>query len=234
MSIETADKYVAHVRKQVKENPGRRSALRRSLGRPVEDDLARKAHSVVAPWLPADRTRSAVEKAYYSVAALIAAQPRGRSAQHSPDTEVEPGRETAPAVLLPIHNEPAAEPGGEGETGDTGRPKKKAGRQTTSLGGTLGRAVADKKLTADTVEARLHLLCRQNIPGLHRHLPGLVRRLATAEVEPDWGRLLRDLSRWEYERGQVTKWWLQDFYRAISKTDPDDPTDDTTPEGEDQ
>ncbi|WP_214109295.1 type I-E CRISPR-associated protein Cse2/CasB [Acrocarpospora catenulata] len=229
MSIETADKYVAHVRKQVKENPGRRSALRRSLGRPVEDDLARKAHSVVAPWLPTDRPPRAVEQAYYSVAALIAAQPRGRADQHSTDTGADPGQETAAAVLPLTEQEPAGEPE------DADQPKKKTGRQTTSLGSTLGRAVVDKKLTADTVEARLHLLCRQNVPGLHRHLPGLVRRLATAEVEPDWGRLLRDLSRWEGERGQVTKWWLQDFYRAINKTEHPAPTDgDTIPEGEDQ
>ena len=114
---------------------------------------------------------------------------------------------------------------------------KKAVRASVTLGGTVGQAVRDKKLNADSVEARLHLLCRQDVAGLHRMLPGLIRQLAAKQVAPDWGRLLVDLSRWEYERGQVTKQWLQDFYRAIHQADPagpaNDDNDDNT-ESEDQ
>ncbi|GIH29591.1 hypothetical protein Aph01nite_79010 [Acrocarpospora phusangensis] len=223
ISIETADKYVAHVRKQVREDPGRRSALRRSLGRPVEDDLTRKAHSTVARWLPSDRTGAAVERAYYSVAALIAAQPRDHADQDGSDPESD--------TTVPISDETRTADGSDAGT----RPEEPVERRTTSLGGTLGQAVTAGKLSVDTVEARLHLLCRQNVPGLHRHLPGLVRRLATVEIEPDWGRLLQDLSRWERARAQVGKRWLQDFYRGIhAGRDDNSRNEDDNPEGEHQ
>ncbi|MFC3982834.1 type I-E CRISPR-associated protein Cse2/CasB [Streptosporangium jomthongense] len=202
-SIDTADKYVGYLNRVTRSDPGRRSALRRGLGRPVEDVLVRKAHAVVVPWLPT-RPGRAVESAYYSVAALIAAQPARRQGQ----------AEEAPTVVTP----PAAPDGPE-------KPK----RSTTSIGATLGGAVRDGKLNADTVEARLHLLCRQDVAGLHRQLPGLVRQLAAKEVAPDWGRLLIDLSWWEWGRDRVVKGWLQDFYRAMNST-----TGDNDPESEDQ
>lgn len=225
ISLETADKYVAYVHKKVKEDPGRRSALRRSLGRPVENVATRRAHSVVAPWLPSDRTRPAVENAYYSVAALIAAQPRDRGEQADAAFEVD---EQAAASTAPSPQDESA--GGPDDT----TAKRKTIRPSTSLGGTLGQAVRDKKINSNTVETRLHLLCRQDVAGLHRMLPGLIRQLAAKEIAPDWGRLLVDLSRWEYERGQVTKRWLQDFYRAVYQTDPAEPTNDDNPESEGQ
>jgi CRISPR type I-E-associated protein CasB/Cse2 len=198
VSIKTADKYVAHVRRKIQGDPGRRSALRRSLGRPVEDVTTRKAHAVVAPWLPADRTPAVIESAYYSVAALIAAQPSKRGAT-SEDT--------------PLIDEisPVEDPESSPAAQEKDRP-------STTLGGTLGQAVQDRKLNPDTVESRLHLLCRQDVAGVHRMLPGLVRQLAAKDAEPDWGRLLCDLSRWQHQRGQVTKRWLQDYYRTINKS----------------
>jgi CRISPR system Cascade subunit CasB len=226
MSLEAADKYVAYVQQKVKADPGRRSALRRSLGRPVEDVAARRAHSVVAPWLPSDRTRPAVESAYYSVAALIAAQPRGRGDQTDATTEAE---EQAAVEAVPLAQDEPAD-----RIGDKTTATKKAVRPSASLGSTLGRAVRDKKFTSDTVEARLHLLCRQDVAGLHRMLPGLVRQLAAKEVAPDWGRLLVDLSRWERDRGQVTKWWLQDFYRTIHQAEQNDDNDSDSSESEDR
>ena len=229
ISLDTADKYVTYVHRKVKEDPGRRSALRRSLGRPVEDVMTHRAHSVVAPWLPSDRPRPAVESAYYSVAALIAAQPRERGEQE--DAAPEADGPSAADTASPPQDEPA------GGAEDAKAAKQKAVRPSTSLGGTLGQAVRDGKLASGTVETRLHLLCRQDVAGLHRMLPGLIRQLAAKQVAPDWGRLLVDLSRWEYERGQVTKQWLQDFYRAIHQADPagpaNDDNDDNT-ESEDQ
>ncbi|MFF5110894.1 type I-E CRISPR-associated protein Cse2/CasB [Streptosporangium sp. NPDC000509] len=201
-SIDTADKYVSYLSRLTQRDPGRRSALRRGLGRPVEDAVVRKAHAVVAPWLPT-RPGRAVESAYYSVAALIAAQPSARREQ-APDTE--------PAA-------PPATPEGQEE------PK----RTRSSIGGTLGVVVRDNKLNPVTVEARLHLLCRQDVTGLHRQLPGLVRHLSTKEIAPDWGRLLVDLSSWERRRDLVTKKWLQDFYRAMNST-----TDHNDSESENQ
>lgn len=201
-SIDTADKYVSHLSRMTQGDPGRRSALRRGLGRPVEDVAVRKAHAVVVPWLPAQPGR-AVESAYYSVAALIAAQPAERRERTPENEPVDP---------------PVTPDGGE-------KPK----RSTTSIGATLGIAVRDAKLNPDTVEARLHLLCRQDVAGLHRQLPGLVRRLAAKEIAPDWGRLLIDLSWWERGRDRVVKGWLQDFYRAVNST-----TGDNDPESENQ
>ncbi|MGW3353746.1 type I-E CRISPR-associated protein Cse2/CasB [Nonomuraea rubra] len=214
VSLDTADKYVTYIRKKVTA-PGSRAALRRSLGRPVDDAATRRAHSVVAAWLPYERTRPAVENAYYGVAAMIAAQPRRRGGQAD--------AEEAPS---PVQDESADAPEAARED------KKKTERPSTSLGATLGAAVRDKKLNRDTVEDRLHLLCRQDVSGLHRKLPSVVRQLAAKEVEPDWGRLLRDLSRWEYDRNLVTKRWLQDFYRITDASEPND-TDDH-PESEDQ
>ncbi|MEU4718096.1 type I-E CRISPR-associated protein Cse2/CasB [Nonomuraea dietziae] len=180
-SIDTADKYVGYLNRIAQTDPARRSALRRGLGRPVEDPMVRRAHAVVVPWLPVGSGR-AVESAYYSVAALVASRPAERQ---------EPTK-------------PASPPGEE----------KTPERPTTSIGGTLGAAVREGKLNPDTVEARLHLLCRQDVTGLHRQLPGLVRHLTSKEITPDWGRLLVDLSRWGSRRDLVTKRWLQDYYRA--------------------
>ncbi|MGP3935975.1 type I-E CRISPR-associated protein Cse2/CasB [Nonomuraea sp. KM88] len=216
VSLETADKYVTYIRKKITA-PSSRAALRRSVGRPVDDAATRKAHSVVAAWLPSGRTRPAVENAYYGVAAMIAAQPRRRGEQ-----------EDAEEVPSSIQDESANEP--EAARKDYERP-------STSLGAALGRAVIDKKLKHDTVEARLHLLCRQDVAGLHRKLPGVVGQLAAKEIEPDWGRLLRDLSRWERDRDLVTKRWLQDFYRITVASEPShsqpNDTDDRS-ESEDQ
>ncbi|MEV4390575.1 type I-E CRISPR-associated protein Cse2/CasB [Nonomuraea sp. NPDC049607] len=213
VSLETADKYVTYIRKKVRV-PGSRAALRRGLGRPVDDAATRRAHSVVAAWLPSDRVRPAVENAYYGVAALIAAQPRRRG-------EKADAEDIAPPVL----EEPASAP-------EVASKATRSERPSLSLGATLGHAVRDKKLNRDTVEDRLHLLCRQDVSGLHRKLPAVVGQLAAKELEPDWGRLLRDLSRWEYDRNLVTKRWLQDFYRITDASESND--NDDQPESEDQ
>ncbi|MFC4057631.1 type I-E CRISPR-associated protein Cse2/CasB [Planomonospora corallina] len=210
-SIRTADRYVAYLDRVIRTDPGRRAALRRGLGRPVDDALVRRSHAVVARWLPVDRPGRAVESAYYTVAALIAAQPaRRQEPEPLPTAEAE-------SVDPPIASE----------------KQEEAERPTTSLGGTLGVAVRDDKLNPTSVEERLHLLCRQDISGLHRHLPGLVRQLAAKEMAPDWGRLLVDLSGWGHRRDQIGKWWLQDFYRATNPVTTTSATDNDA-EGEDQ
>ncbi|MFI6476300.1 type I-E CRISPR-associated protein Cse2/CasB [Nonomuraea sp. NPDC050663] len=166
----TAERYVTHLAEVFGRDPGRRAAARRSLGRPVNDPMTRRADAVVARWLPENRS-TATEAAYYTVAALIATQPKGSE-------EGSPG------------------PG--------------------NLGHTLGLAVRDKGLNPDGIEKRLHLLCRQDVRGVHRQLPALIRQLTGAGLQPDWAGLLLDLGGWDRRRDQITKRWLQAFYRAAN------------------
>jgi CRISPR system Cascade subunit CasB len=69
-----------------------------------------------------------------------------------------------------------------------------------------------------TAEKRIHLLTRQDLPGVHQHLPGVVRHLRTLEVRIDWAQLIGDLSQWSTGRDRVAKRWLQDFYRTYDAT----------------
>ncbi|QSI48079.1 type I-E CRISPR-associated protein Cse2/CasB [Thermobispora bispora] len=196
-SIQAADAYVAYVRKVTSGDPGRRAALRRSLGRPVTDITARGAHAVVAAWLPeahevpGAEPYAAVESAYYTVAALVAAHPASQDQAESPSPEAETAA-------------------------------REGVREQVSLGRTLGLAAADGVVNPATAEARLHLLCRQDVAGLHRHLPGLFRLLHAKNVQVDLARLLIDLCRWGRWRDQVAKEWLQDFYRAGDRARNDD------------
>ncbi|NAS22180.1 type I-E CRISPR-associated protein Cse2/CasB [Herbidospora sp. NEAU-GS84] len=165
-----------------------RVALRRALGRPPEHPAVRAADMVIAPALP-ERRDIATERAFYTVAAMIAAQPR------------EARDETTGKTGEPVPDRPAV-PVAQQET----------------LGATLGRAVAQAKLREDTTEARLHLLCRQDVDGIHRHLPRLVSTMRGDLVSVDWARLTVDLADWGRNRDYVTKRWSQDYYRALYTT----------------
>lgn len=166
----------------------RRVALRRAVGRSPQDPAVRAAHLVIAPVLP-DPCDLATERAFYSVASMIAAQPRdARDATTSSDDDPD---EDA--------NETSTDTAGQEE----------------SLGATLGRAVATGKQREDTTESRLHLMCRQDVAGIHRHLPRLIATLRADLVPVAWVRLTVDLARWGHQRDFVTKRWLQDYYRTL-------------------
>ena len=212
-----AARLVAEVHRTVTSDPRRRAELRRALGRPPERLTAWGAHAVVAPCLP-HGADPVTERAFYAVASLIAAQPRPAPDQGS--AREEPPR---PAESTPT---PAGEPGGAAAD-----PAPAAGT-AESLGAALGRAVAQGTLPGN-VESRLHLLCRQDVDGLHRHLPRLITRLGADRVPVDWVTLLVDLARWGRERDQVVKRWLQDYYRtAAPAPDPGAPTEPTEGEGQ--
>ncbi|MFF0296305.1 type I-E CRISPR-associated protein Cse2/CasB [Kitasatospora sp. NPDC004614] len=83
-----------------------------------------------------------------------------------------------------------------------------------SLGRSFAEAVESGGIREASAEARLNLLSRQSVDGLHRHLPGVVRQLREAGVRVDWSPLLVDLCRWRRRGGEVKRLWLQDFYRA--------------------
>jgi len=76
------DRYVAHVQAACRTDPGKRAALRSGLGRRPEQ--AYRMHAVVARWLDAG-AGPAKERAFYTVASLIAAQPP--SARSEPDEQ---------------------------------------------------------------------------------------------------------------------------------------------------
>ncbi|ONH58802.1 type I-E CRISPR-associated protein Cse2/CasB [Frankia sp. CcI49] len=247
--------------------PADRSALRRSLGKPLAHPMTQPAHRIVAPclqFLPdPDASRldrrtlvhiAAAERAFYTVAALIAAQPRtardshiaqAASAQRHVAASVEPpaeaGGETAKAG-----SGTAGTPGTQASVAvppqtDTSAESTSGAAQGVNLGRCLAGAInsrpgAERAAMYRRLEPRLRLLCRQDLDGVHRHLPPLIRQLRADEVTVDWVRLTVDLARWGTYPDQVAKTWLQQFYRTARLTggpadSPDlDTTDDT--EGE--
>lgn len=189
-----ADRYDEFVRGMIKacKDPGQRAALRRGLGRPPEQ--AYTMHAIVARWLP-ERPWPATEFAYYGVAAMIAAQARPAERER----------------------ERLDEDTGERPADDEWRIRKNLG---VSVAWGAIRPDQDRRaVSKDTAEKRLHLLVRQGLPGVHQHLPGLVRHLRQLRVPVDWSQLIDDLSDWTRARDRVAKRWLQDFYRNLP-TDP--------------
>jgi CRISPR system Cascade subunit CasB len=72
MSAPHVEQFVQAITKICRSDPGRRAALRRGLRRRPEQ--APTMHATVARWLP-DNPRPAQERAFYTVAAMLAAQP---------------------------------------------------------------------------------------------------------------------------------------------------------------
>ncbi|THC40898.1 type I-E CRISPR-associated protein Cse2/CasB [Streptomyces sp. A1499] len=184
--------WVEHV---CRDDPGARSALRSGLRKDL--DSVRRMHRLVAPWLPEPRSQD-VERAYYTIAAMVAAQPRSAltAAEHSDDDQVQPG--------------------GQEPSRSTPRPRR------ASLGTAFAMAVTEgpgreKEMRAGTAESRLNLLTRQSVKGLHRHLPASVGYLRSLGVEVDWAQLLDDLGGWRARSGRISRTWLQDFYRLRDK-----------------
>jgi CRISPR system Cascade subunit CasB len=205
--LEHPDRFVAYIGR-ICEEPGRRAGLRRGVGHRPE--TAFRSHAYVAGWVvPGDstdgRAYEAKEWAYYAVAAMMAAQP-GRARR---DEEADSDPADADDAPTPA---PADVPGP---------------RLRTNLGVSLAQAVArggttQRVIAHDSAEKRLHLLTRQGLTGVHRHLPATVRHLRSANVPIDWAVLIVDLSRWATARDHVAKDWLQRFYRTL--TVPADPT----------
>jgi CRISPR system Cascade subunit CasB len=183
------DRYVTHVQQRCENDPGVRSALRSGLRRRPEQ--APRMHAVVARWVGATANASE-EWAYYAIAALIGDQPpaaRGTRSENHDERSVTPERRTSLGHALAALQSKAR----DGKT----QPEHDRGRGLSAL------------------EQRLHLLTRQGIDGLHRHLPAVVGRLRGSQVPVDWAQLLDDLARWPIDRDRIAKRWLQDFYRSV-------------------
>ncbi|WP_180268910.1 type I-E CRISPR-associated protein Cse2/CasB [Streptomyces sp. Ru87] len=82
----------------------------------------------------------------------------------------------------------------------------------------LGRCLADgveaRRVRESAAEARISLLTRQSLSGLHRHLPATVRLLTSGSGDVDFAQLLLDLSYWETSRRRIGRFWLQSYYRG--------------------
>ncbi|MFD8479558.1 type I-E CRISPR-associated protein Cse2/CasB [Kitasatospora sp. NPDC059673] len=195
-------------------DPGVRAALRQGAGKGLNQ--VPSMHRFVAPWLPTDAGQD-VQRAYYAVAAMIAAQRRSQYTladleEIDGSAESVAGAHTCGAAGAP-HIAAAAEAPGSGGTPNAGRPG--ADRPVRwSLGRSFAEAVASGGMRESSAETRLNLLARQSVEGLLRHLPGAVRQLREAGARVDWSLLLVDLYQWRQYGGPVKRYWLQDFYRA--------------------
>lgn len=207
-ALQPYDAYVSDVLAGCRE-PGVQQALRRALAKQVKEVPAR-THAILLRngWIPDDvRDR----RPYYAVAALIAARPRAQR---------ETGTEAAASSLALEEDgfavgagEPAENP--QAATGDMQTDGFRPGG--TNLGESIALAVVrrDDSIKEDGAESRLHLMVRQDIEGLHRMLPAVVRLVSGTGVRVDYACLLKDLRSWPRYRDEVATRWLESFYRTL-------------------
>jgi CRISPR system Cascade subunit CasB len=206
------ENFVRWVEEVCRNDPGARSALRRGLGRGLDDVLyTRGMHRLVARWLPAGGdTPVAEQRAYYTVASLIAAQPRHTFTQH---VTAEPA--DSAASLAAGASDYAVPDAGDAEARET------RARRGESLGVAFAHAVlkagGGREMRLATAETRLNLLTRQSLDGIHRYLPPAVRFLRDADAPIDFAQLLVDLTDWPVGQGRISRRWLQDFYALLAK-----------------
>ncbi|MFJ7904739.1 type I-E CRISPR-associated protein Cse2/CasB [Streptomyces sp. NPDC096198] len=206
--------YVEEITARCGSDPGVRVALRKGLRRGLND--VGSLHRIVAPWLPEERGE-AEERAFYAVAAMIADRPRHSfTAPDADETTPEPGGQD----LAATGNEPKTSSTAGKEAGPAEGREAPARARRDSLGASFARAViaqgGQTGVRQDTAEARLNLLTRQSLEGLHRHLPGSVRLLRAGDTDIDFAVLLADLAAWPRYSKAVSRRWLQDFYRIRS------------------
>nr|BFD95686.1 hypothetical protein KitaXyl93_70460 [Kitasatospora sp. Xyl93] len=224
-SLGRARAFTARIDKRSHEDPGVRAALRRGVGKDL--DAVPFMHRYVASWLTDEQTRSRdVQRAFYTVASLIAAQRRDQYAAAKAETSRKNGSKEQPKEQAKDEEATAAgsppdapgAPTDRGEEADPGTAERIPPRS-------LGQAFADGVikggqaggLRETSAETRLNLLSRQSVDGLHRHLPGAVRQLRGSDVEIDWAQLLIDLCQWRRRSGTVKRIWLQDYHRTLQK-----------------
>lgn len=202
--------YTSWIEQTCKNDPGARSALRSGLRRGIDE--VPRMHRLVAPWLPRDgAVPDSEQRAYYAVAAMIAAQPRSRySEADDEETQAAPGPDSSSDKVLPDQRAVAEAP--------------RVGRYGVSLGTAFALAVAqgpgrEREMRESSAESRLNLLTRQSVTGLYRHLPASTRYLRELDVPVDWAQLLDDLIAWPVHSGRISRRWLQDYYRLRAKAD---------------
>ncbi|MFA3842155.1 type I-E CRISPR-associated protein Cse2/CasB [Streptomyces aureus] len=204
--------FTARIERLCRTDPGARAALRAGLRRDLDHPRARAMHRLLTPLLPEERDDKTAQ-AHYTVASLIAAQPRHAFApdqDNDEDTADEQG-----AVKKQVHQE-------DGEPDEEAAPPDPTS-YGSSFGATLGQAVIAKgaSMRMSAAESRINLLTRQSLRGIHLHLPAAVNQVRTTGTSIDWGQLLADLVDWPYQSGRISRRWLQDFYRITARADQD-------------
>ncbi|WHM35080.1 type I-E CRISPR-associated protein Cse2/CasB [Streptomyces sp. BPPL-273] len=204
--------FTTHIERLCRTDPGARAALRAGLRRDLDHPRTRPMHRLLTPRLP-DGCDDTTAQAHYTVASLIAAQPRHAfSPDQKDDEDTAHEHETAESQAPNEEGEPAEEaaPPGPSPYG-------------SSFGATLGQAVTakGKPMRMSAAESRINLLTRQSLRGIHLHLPSAVNQVRTTGVFIDWGQLLADLVDWQYQSGRISRRWLQDFYRITAGADRD-------------
>ncbi|MFJ6861485.1 type I-E CRISPR-associated protein Cse2/CasB [Streptomyces werraensis] len=204
--------FTAHIEHLCRTDPGARAALRAGLRRDLDHPRTRPMHRLLTPRLP-EECDDKTAQAYYTVASLIAAQPRHAFSPDQADDEDTADEHRAAKQQA---------------TQEEGQPDE---RQTppgpipygSSFGATLGQAVTAKgaSMRKSAAESRINLLTRQSLRGIHLHLPAAVNQVRTTDASIDWGQLLADLIDWQYQSGRISRRWLQDFYRITAGADQD-------------
>lgn len=204
--------FTAHIEHLCRTDPGARAALRAGLRRDLDHPRTRPMHRLLTPRLP-EGCDDKTAQAHYTVASLIAAQPRHAFSPAPGDDEDTADEHEAAKEQAPREEE---------EPDETGTPPGPT-PYGSSFGATLGRAVTAKgtSMRMSAAESRINLLTRQSLRGIHLHLPAAVNQVRTTDASIDWEQLLADLVDWPYQSGRISRRWLQDFYRITAGADQD-------------
>jgi CRISPR system Cascade subunit CasB len=154
----------------------------------------------LAPDMSADEVR-----ALYTVASLIAAQPRNP-------------RRTAPAP-------PDQGPADQGPT-----DQRNPWRHGSNLGASLAHAANNKILKAASAEDDLLAMDRLSVDALNLRLPALTRHLLGQGTPIHWATLLKDLARWNRDRAEIAARWQTTYYRARTPAGTEPATPQFRPE----
>ncbi|MFH9606590.1 type I-E CRISPR-associated protein Cse2/CasB [Streptomyces sp. NPDC017448] len=214
--------FTLDIERLCRRDSGARAALRAGLRRDLDHPRARPMHRLLTTRLPEecdDRTA----QAHYTIASLIAAQPRHAFApgqEDDEDTEAEQGGQ-----VLEENGGPDGGTAASGSTRSDTTPSDPPPYSPygSSFGATLGQAVMAKgaSMRMSAAENRINLLTRQSLRGIHLHLPAAVNQVRATDSPIDWGQLLTDLVDWPYQSGRIGRRWLQDFYRITARADQD-------------
>ena len=80
--------------------------------------------------------------------------------------------------------------------------------------GSLGAAFGRLRQQSDSIEKRFQLLLACQEEDLFGHLIQIVSLLKSSSIPLDWTRLLRDISRANWDERELQRRWARDFYQS--------------------